>query len=668
MRDNTTVAGLWRSTQFGAGTSSATAGSLVGAGIKAINSTLNQSMAVTTLITNFAVGASDRSSAFLWAGGAGTITLPAAATVGNDWFFHIRNGGTGAVSVVTTGGELINGSSQVDYNPGDSSMIVCDGSGYFTIGFGQAPEFLFDYVSISLTGASSPYVLTGTELNRIAYKFSGTLTANMEIWVPATIQQYWVDNSTTGGSFTLTVKTSAGTGPIVNRNARAILYCDGVDVVLADTANISLPVLISQGGTGSSTASGARINLGATSIGNALFTAVDEATARTAIIAAKSGANSDITSLTGLTTPLSVSRGGTGATTFTANRILKGNGASAVSASILVDDGSKIGVTSTGVVDYAAKFTVNGGTVASELNFAAGAAEIAGYRSLGTNASKTSVGSNTDLARFSAYGYDGTSYVGAGYILFRTDNTVSTGVIPTRISFHVGSPSGGQSEAMRITSAGNVGIGVLGPTEKFSVQGNIKIFSGGIYFNDGSYQISAAGAVTNGGTGTNTQFTAGSIVFAGPSGVYSQDQFNLFWDDSNNRLGLLTNAPAYPLDVNGSARIGGALRGTSGSTASSSIVTPTSDTTNQYNVTALAAGATIDAPSGTPLDGQNLTIRIKDNGVARALTWTTGSFNSYRVIGVTLPTTTVANKTVYVRCIYNSADSRWDVIGVHQEL
>ena len=50
--------------------------------------------------------------------------------------------------------------------------------------------------------------------------------------------------------------------------------------------------------------------------------------------------------------------------------------------------------------------------------------------------------------------------------------------------------------------------------------------------------------VGNGGTGTGTQFTAGSVVFAGSSGIYSQDNSNLFWDDTNNRLGIGTASPA----------------------------------------------------------------------------------------------------------------------------
>lgn len=57
--------------------------------------------------------------------------------------------------------------------------------------------------------------------------------------------------------------------------------------------------------------------------------------------------------------------------------------------------------------------------------------------------------------------------------------------------------------------------------------------------------------VTSGGTGTGTTFTAGSVIFAGVSGVYSQDNANFFWDDTNNRLGIGNAAPATPLHVTG---------------------------------------------------------------------------------------------------------------------
>lgn len=99
------------------------------------------------------------------------------------------------------------------------------------------------------------------------------------------------------------------------------------------------------------------------------------------------------------------------------------------------------------------------------------------------------------------------------------------------------------------------------------------------------------------------------------------------------------------------------------SITSASTITPTGDTADQYNVTALAVPASIAAPSGTPTDGQKLILRLEDDGTARALTWTTTS-GAYRVIGTTLPTTTVATKTTYVGCIYNATDVFWDVVAV----
>lgn len=63
--------------------------------------------------------------------------------------------------------------------------------------------------------------------------------------------------------------------------------------------------------------------------------------------------------------------------------------------------------------------------------------------------------------------------------------------------------------------------------------------------------------VGNGGTGTATQFTQGSVVFAGASGVYSQDNSGLFFDADNNRLGVGKASPSYNLDVVGTGYFSG---------------------------------------------------------------------------------------------------------------
>jgi len=98
-------------------------------------------------------------------------------------------------------------------------------------------------------------------------------------------------------------------------------------------------------------------------------------------------------------------------------------------------------------------------------------------------------------------------------------------------------------------------------------------------------------------------------------------------------------------------------------TTSSSTPTPSATTDDMYVVTALAGTATFGAPAGSPIHGQKLIIRIKDNGTARTLAWNA----IYRGVGVSLPTTTVVSKTLYVGAVYNLNDTKWDVISVAQE-
>jgi hypothetical protein len=96
------------------------------------------------------------------------------------------------------------------------------------------------------------------------------------------------------------------------------------------------------------------------------------------------------------------------------------------------------------------------------------------------------------------------------------------------------------------------------------------------------------------------------------------------------------------------------------STTSTATLTPDISANDQYVLTAQAVGLTVAAPTGTPVDGNRLIIRILDNGVAQTISWNA----TYTVIGTTLPTTTTANKMVYVGCIYNAANTRWDVVAV----
>jgi hypothetical protein len=313
-----TAAGTWEVFQFGASTATVQASALAGLGLAANGNVLQQTQLVVTFSADFTVGASDRASAYVWTGGLGTLTLPSATSATNGWFLAVRNGGVGNLIIAAAGADTINGASALTLRPGDSATINTDGTSFWTVGLGQDPVFAFDYTSVNVAGESGDYTLTGAELNRIAYQFVGALAGNVVIIVPDTTQQYWVANDTTGGSYTLSVGTAAQVSPVtVVRGSRGIYYCNGSSVVNAATAGISTPISIADGGTGATTTTDARINLGGTSVGIAVFTAANAAAGRSALSAAGSGANSDITSLTGLTTPLSVLQGGTGVTTST---------------------------------------------------------------------------------------------------------------------------------------------------------------------------------------------------------------------------------------------------------------------------------------------------------------------------------------------------------------
>lgn len=101
-----------------------------------------------------------------------------------------------------------------------------------------------------------------------------------------------------------------------------------------------------------------------------------------------------------------------------------------------------------------------------------------------------------------------------------------------------------------------------------------------------------------------------------------------------------------------------------GSTTSTATLTYDSDAYDVYTITAQAAALSLANPSGTPTDGQPILIRVKDNGTARALTW---SGSQWLAVGVDLPTTTVSGKWLVILAVWEDTADRWHVVHVGQE-
>jgi hypothetical protein len=131
--------------------------------------------------------------------------------------------------------------------------------------------------------------------------------------------------------------------------------------------------------------------------------------------------------------------------------------------------------------------------------------------------------------------------------LVKVGSVISLGTVPTTLG-GTGLTTLTAYNVMLGNGTGNVAFAAPSTT-------GYPLLSTGAASNPAFGQLSLTAGVTgtlpvaNGGTGTATAFTAGSVVFAGASGIYTQDNAHLFFDDTNNRLGINTATPQTQLTI-----------------------------------------------------------------------------------------------------------------------
>ena len=236
--NNSTANGVWENITFGAGTSAADAGSLAGYGLVAQDATLNQAYNVIIVFSTSTLIPSERAQFVVYEGGAGSLTLPSASAVGNNWFCMIRNSGTGILNILPVGTDTIDGNVSTQLQLTESFVIVSDGTNWNTFGYGQATQFAFTQLALVVTGGT--VTLTATQASNLIQEYSGTLTSNSIIVLPPTVQLYSVNNQTTG-SYSLTFKTtSIGASTVsVPQGGTLLLICDGTNVYNANSGSSS---------------------------------------------------------------------------------------------------------------------------------------------------------------------------------------------------------------------------------------------------------------------------------------------------------------------------------------------------------------------------------------------------------------------------------------------
>lgn len=244
---NPTTTGTWGVIAFGAGSSGGNAATLAGYGLVASGATLNQSHPSAAITTGTTFAAADRAQTRVWSSGTGSATLPAAATLGNNWFTLFKNNGTGSFTIACTGAELIDGNSTKTFNPSESAFIVCTGTAYVTVGYGVNSSFVF--TSLVKNVVSGNYLLTSSEASNTIQEYLGNLTGNVTVTFPPIVNLYVISNQTTDNGYSLTATTGLGYTATIPPGQQATLICDGVNFLNANTTTAGATVVSLLDGT-----------------------------------------------------------------------------------------------------------------------------------------------------------------------------------------------------------------------------------------------------------------------------------------------------------------------------------------------------------------------------------------------------------------------------------
>jgi len=334
-----------------------------------------------------------------------TTSTPAFAGLNLAAPLTVANGGTG-LTVVPGNGQILIGNG-AGYDAGTLTagpgVQITNAAGAITISApgagscaGCANDALSNLGSVALNTSLLPGAAGSINLGSGLLPF-GQLSLSGSSATPAT-NNFLITGTSTGGTRTITLPNASGTVAV---SASGYLSLNAATGALSFVG----PLGVADGGTGGANAIAARTNLGA----------------------AASGANSDITSLSALSTALTVAQGGSGVASLNQNGVLLGNGVSPI-GSLVAGGAGQCLVSTAGAPVFQA--CPGSGGVAS-VNGGTGAITIAGVSAGSVATVGNAVTLNDATAAIKGLAsFDGTNFTMAGGAV-NTIQGIATTATPT---------------------------------------------------------------------------------------------------------------------------------------------------------------------------------------------------------------------------------------------
>lgn len=606
---------------------------------------------------------------------SGTLTLSGTLAV--------ANGGTGQTSY--TDGQLLIGNTTGNTLTkstltAGSGISITNGSGSITIaatgsGSGTVTSVAAT-VPTGFTITGSPITTSGTLAIAFDTGYSLPTTSSQSNWDTAYTDRLKWDGGATGLTAS-TGRTSLGATTV------------GANIfTLTDPSAITFLRINADNSVSALSASDFRTAIGA-GTGSGTVTSVDVSGGTTGLTT--SGGPVTGSGTITLAGTLAVANGGTGQTSYTDGQLLIGNTTGNTLTKATLTAGTNVSITNgsgsitinatdqyTGTVTSVSALTI--GTTGTDLSSTVANSTTTPVITLNVpTASATNRGalSSADWSTFNGKQdalvsgtniktVNSNSLLGSGDVSVGTVTSVAAltlGTTGTDLSSTVATGTTTPVITLNVPTASASNRGALSSTDWSTFNGkqaalvsgtNIKTVSGTSLL--GSGDLGTIG-VAYGGTGATT--LTGLVVGNGTSA------FTTVTAPSGTVVGTtdtqtLTNKRVTPR-VNAQ-------------TTTTSPWAWNSDSYDQQSFSALANALTINADAGTPNDGQKTLLRFKDNASARVITFTGGASKAFRdltgqltVSGSNWTFTTTASKTVYFGCVYNGADSRWDIIALTAE-